>query len=156
MMTSDKLVPRCLRWIIMAVSGVCVLCCTPTIESRGQLPAAEALAQIQPGVQTKDDVQVILGTPSSFSVFGEEAWYYISSREERFAFYPPQELERKVIVIRFDNKGMVKEIQTYGLEDGQLIEHAYHTTQAAGSEISLLKQLLGNVGRFNKSKQHIE
>lgn len=143
--------------VVIAVSLMLFgIACTPVVESRGHLPTEEMLEQVQPGLQTREGVQSLLGSPSSFSVFGNEIWYYISSKEKNFAFYAPEELERKVIAIHFDPAGMVREIKAYGLEDGRAIEPVARVTPTAGSEMSLLQQLLGNLGRFNKSKQHTE
>ena len=154
MTMTDK---RLIRWASVILAGGLMLSgvgCTPVVENRGHLPTEEMLEKVQPGLQTRESVQTLLGTPSSFSVFGEEIWYYISSKEKNFAFYAPEELERKVIAIHFDPAGMVREIKAYGLEDGRAIEPVARVTPTAGSEMSLLQQLLGNLGRFNKSKQH--
>lgn len=144
------------KWIA-AVGGLAVMAslaaCAPVVESRGNLPNPELLAQIKPGLQTKEDVGALLGTPSSTAVFGEETWYYISSREEHFAFYKPKELDRQVVAIRFDQGGAVSEIKTLTLKDGKVIDPVDRTTPTAGSEMGFLQQIFGNVGRFNKDKK---
>ncbi len=145
------------RTWIAAVGGlaltVALPACAPTIENRGNLPNPELLAQVKPGLQTKEDVSTLLGTPSSTAVFGDETWYYISSREEHYAFYKPKELERQVVIVRFDKGGLVSEVKSLTLQDGKEIKMVDRTTPTAGSEMGLLQQLFGNVGRFNKDKK---
>ncbi len=140
-------------WLI-ATGGLVALIpgCTPAVENRGYLPATEALAQIQPGMQTREGVLAVLGTPSSLAAFGKDMWYYISSREQNFAFYRPEELERKVIAVLFDDAGIVKDVKVYGLEDGQSLMPVTRVTPTAGSEMSLLQQLIGNIGRFHEQR----
>ena len=92
----------------------------------------------------------MLGSPSSIATFGEEVWYYISSQTETIAFYEPEIIDQKVVAITFDSTGKVKTIRTYGLEDAQDIEPVARTTPTGGRAITVLEQLVGNLGRFTK------
>ena len=123
--------------------------CTPRIAVRGNLPDPDLLADVEVGHVNKRDVAEMLGSPSSIAPFNGETWYYISERTETVAFFKPEVLERKVIIIRFDEKGLVKEKKSFGLEAGQDIEMVARVTPTAGKELSLIKQLFGNIGRFN-------
>ncbi|MBF0561924.1 MAG: outer membrane protein assembly factor BamE [Alphaproteobacteria bacterium] len=129
-----------------------VAACSSIIENRGNSPSADFLSQIKPGVQTKEDVSSLLGTPSTTSNFGDETWYYISGREEYYAFFYPEELERKIISVHFDAHGVVTDLKTYGLKDGRIIQPVEQTTPTAGTEMTVLQQFLGNVGRFSNTK----
>ena len=90
----------------------------------------------------------MFGSPSSVSTFGNENWYYISERTETTAFYAPEVVDRKVVVISFDDKGVVRDFASLGLEDGRIIELVERKTPTAGNEITFLQQLFGNLGRF--------
>ncbi len=137
---------------LLAATALTVLlsACAPNIVQRGNLPAPELLTKIQPGVQSRNQVADILGSPSSVATFGEEVWYYISSQTETVAFYEPEIIELLVEAITFDDAGKVKNIRTYGLEDAQEIEPVARTTPTGGREITILEQLIGNLGRFSK------
>ncbi len=124
--------------------------CTPTIDVRGNVPAPERLAEVKAGKVTRSDVQALLGTPSSTSTFGDENWYYISSKVQTYAFYKPEELERQVVAISFDQRGVVKDVQTLTLKDGKVVSMESRETPTAGRDMSILEQLVGNVGKFNK------
>lgn len=126
-----------------------MVACAPTIDSRGNMPSPERLAQIQPGRFTKSDVTALLGTPASTSVFGDDRWYYISSKIETFAFFKPEELERQVVVIDFDKRGSVASVQKLTLDDGRMVDISSRETPTAGRDMTVLEQLLGNVGKFN-------
>lgn len=125
--------------------------CTPRIATHGNLPDPEKLAEIVPGKVSRDEVAEILGSPSSIAAFNQETWYYISERMETTAFLAPDVIERKVVVVRFDDKGVVASVETLGLGDGRSVELVDRTTPSAGNEMTVLEQLLGNMGRFNAS-----
>lgn len=124
--------------------------CTPTVDSRGNLPHPEDLAKITAGKTTRDEVQVLLGTPSSTLNYGGESWQYISSVFETSAFFKPELKDRKVVAIYFDDNGIVKTMTYKGLEDGKEIVLVDRETPTAGKELSILEQLMGNIGRFSK------
>ena len=127
--------------------------CAENIDPRGNAPLPDALAQIQPGRVTRSDVVALIGTPATASLFGEEHWYYISSHFQTIAFYAPEELDRQVIVIDFDKTGTVTAVRHLGLDDGKEVAMVDRTTPAPGKELSLLEQLLGNVGKFSNTSK---
>jgi outer membrane protein assembly factor BamE (lipoprotein component of BamABCDE complex) len=58
-------------------------------------------------------------------------------------------LEQNVAVVEFDDKGFVRDIRRYTLEDGVVINPVTRKTPAVGKELSFLEQIFGNIGRFN-------
>lgn len=133
--------------LMLALAGTA---CAPTIETRGNLPHPEVLAQVQPGKTSRDEVQALLGTPSSTVSYGDETWHYISARSEQVAFFEPKFVERKVVSISFDPRGMVKTVTMHDLDDGMQIDLVERETPTAGKELNVLEQMLGNLGRFSK------
>ncbi|MBI4969433.1 MAG: outer membrane protein assembly factor BamE [Rhodospirillales bacterium] len=126
--------------------------CSPTIDVRGNLPNPDQLVLVKPGDVNRDDVANMLGTPSSTAVFDDETWYYISMRTETKTFFKPKVLERRVVAVRFDPKGMVKDVRTYTLDDGREIKPIDRETPTAGNEMTFLEQMFGNVGKFSSQK----
>ncbi len=125
--------------------------CSPTVDMRGNQPLPEHLAEIKPGRYTKSDVVALIGTPATVGPFSDDHWYYISSKFETFAFLKPEEIERQVVVIDFDKSGTVTNLRKLSLADGESVDMAAGETPTAGKELSVLEQLLGNVGKFNSS-----
>lgn len=126
--------------------------CSSRIDQRGNLPDSDMLANVEVGHINKQGVQDVLGTPSSVGLFDGETWYYISERTETTAFFTPVVLERKVIVIKFDDKGVVSAMNTLTLDDARQIEMVDRRTPTAGNEYGILRQLFGNLGRFEGGK----
>ncbi len=123
--------------------------CSPRVDVRGNLPDPERLSEIAPGEQTRQEVAQILGTPSSVAMFDKETWYYVSQRTETIAFFKPEIMERNVVVLQFDEKGIVSDIRKLGVEDGKDVLPVDRTTPTSGNTLSLWDQIFGNFGRFN-------
>jgi outer membrane protein assembly factor BamE (lipoprotein component of BamABCDE complex) len=121
--------------------------CAPVQTYSGFLPERNdvLIPDPEPGVDTRTTVQQRFGSPSTTAVFDQTAWYYISSVQERVAFYTPQTTERRVMVVRFDGE-TVTAVEKFGLERGRLVSYSGETTPTRGRELGLLEQLLGNVG----------
>jgi len=150
------MVPRFITFRRFSIfAAVCVVAlstaaCATRIDTRGNLPDPDRLAEIKPGVQTKEDVADLLGSPSSVTPFGSNTWYYISNRTETFAFFAPEVVDRHIIMVRFGDDGKVAGVDKIGLEAGRKIHPVDRVTPTHGNEISAIEQLIGNLGRFKK------
>jgi outer membrane protein assembly factor BamE (lipoprotein component of BamABCDE complex) len=58
-----------------------------------------------------------------------------------------------VIYIAFDAADRVESIGTLDLDDGKKIVFVDRTTPTAGQRITILQQLIGNLGRFAPQEQ---
>jgi outer membrane protein assembly factor BamE (lipoprotein component of BamABCDE complex) len=121
------------------------------VESRGYTLEEANINQLQPKVSTKDDVLRVLGTPSSKSYFGNDTWFYISSKAEKVAFMNAKTIEQHVIGIEFNEAGTITSLQQYSLSDARKVQFAKESTPTEGSDLTAVGQILGNVGRFNPS-----
>jgi len=127
--------------------------CSPRVDQRGNLPDPDAVLQVQPGIHDRTQVAEILGSPSTVGTFDDKTWYYISKRTETIAFLDPDVVDQEVLVVKFDDAGVVSDMRLYGLEDGRLVEPVGRETPTSGQELTLLQQLLGNLGRFNEGSE---
>jgi outer membrane protein assembly factor BamE (lipoprotein component of BamABCDE complex) len=122
--------------------------CAPVQTYSGFLPERNdvEIADPQPGVDTRSTVQQRFGSPSTTAIFDQTAWYYVSSVQERVAFYDSETTERRVMVVRFDGD-TVSAVEKFGLERGRLVNYNDEVTPTRGRELGILEQLLGNVGQ---------
>jgi len=123
--------------------------CSPRIDQRGNVPDPDDVLAIQPGVDDKAKVFQLLGSPSTAGTFDDKIWYYISKRTATIAFLEPAVLDQEVLEIKFDDGGLVKDMKLYGVEDGKVIDPVARVTPTGGQELTFMKQLLGNIGKFN-------
>lgn len=105
----------------------------------------QASADVRPG-QTAEQVLVSLGTPSTTSTVGGDAWYYISQKTNRsIAFMKPEVLDQRIYAVYFDKSKKVTRISNYGLRDGRVVDYATGTTPTVGADAGLLKGMFTNV-----------
>jgi outer membrane protein assembly factor BamE (lipoprotein component of BamABCDE complex) len=120
--------------------------CAPIKDVRGYVPDEEKLASVKVGADTRDSVQEKLGTPSSTAAFGDPTWYYISTEQERYAFFQPEVTKRQILAVQFSEDGKVEDIRQYGIDDGQVFALVDRETPSRGKEMSFLQQVFGNMG----------
>ena len=54
-------------------------------------------------------------------------------------------VDRTVLAVHFDQRGVVRDIERYGLEDGRIVNLTTRTTETGGRELGVLEQLFGNL-----------
>jgi outer membrane protein assembly factor BamE (lipoprotein component of BamABCDE complex) len=127
--------------------------CAPEVSTHGYRPDAAALAQLEPGRTTRDEALQLLGSPSSVATFDEQVWYYVSQRTERMSFYQEEVVDQQVLAITFDDRGVIRSIERQELADARALALVERETPTSGSELSMLEQFLGNLGRFNPEQE---
>lgn len=125
--------------------------CAPIVTMSGNKPDQEQMSELKPGHHDRDDVAEIMGSPSSITSFKPETWYYISKRTERIAFLAPTLKESEVVALVFNERGILQEIKTIGMEARRDIAPVERITPTTGTEMGVIEQLMGNFGRFNNA-----
>lgn len=123
--------------------------CSGHIATRGNTPDPERLVEIQPKEISKDGVQELLGSPSTVGSYEKlDTWVYFSEKTETFAFFEPKVVERKIVVIQFDDKGIVSKVRTLGINDSKSIDPIARKTPSAGEELTVFEQIKTNIDKF--------
>lgn len=121
--------------------------CMPISTYSGFQAIEERPADVKVGEDTKSTVMSKLGSPSATSTFDPNTWFYISQLTDRVAFYKPRVARRDVVAIHFNKETeQVASVDTYTLRDGKVIAYNGRETPTRGREMTILEQLLGNVG----------
>jgi len=138
------------RHTTLFILGVAVAAsaCTPVVRRHGYVAEQTPLSAIQPDVDTKSSVLENFGNPSTTGVFEKETWYYITNVRQQLGYLQPEASARSVVAVRFDDAGLVSEVETYDLSDSRQVRMVGRTTPTRGRELTILEQLLGNVGRL--------
>ncbi|BBK36798.1 outer membrane protein assembly factor BamE [Allostella sp. ATCC 35155] len=137
----------------LLLAGVALGACAPIVNQHGHQIATEKLAEIRPGATTKDEVQQILGTPSTLSTFNDRSWFYVSRRTAQVAFFAPETKSQETVAIDFDASGVVAGVRQFDLRDSQPVEHVARQTPSVGKEMTFIEQLIGNIGKFNTGRR---
>ena len=132
---------------VLVTGALLTGCSTTVISAHGQVIRPQQMALLEPGHQSKMDVQRILGTPSSVSAFDDQQWLYISSKTVSKPLRPNQLQERRVLVVNFDKDGKLINFTEKSLNDGRDIAPDSRETPTQGQSPGILDQMLQNLGR---------
>lgn len=129
--------------MLLAASAIALAAgaCTPTVDLRGNRAEPENLQSVRVGSTSKQEVARILGSPSNVSTFDNNIWYYISKREERFAFFQPEVKQQEVVEIRFDDTGTVQQVYRYDQQDARDVEMVSRKTPTRGAEPGFFRSM---------------
>lgn len=138
--------------VCLALTLTALGACTADYRTHGYLPVEEDLQQIVPGVDTKGSVEDLVGVPASSGVLSSSGYYYIESEIKHFAWKKPQVVDRQILAITFDDAGVVNNIVSYGLEDGNVVPLVKRVTKSGDGDIGFIKKLFGNIGGLSASE----
>ncbi len=140
-----------LRSAIAAGLLVAAAGCTDIYRNHGYVPPPADLALVEIG-DSQDEVAARVGRPGTTGVLDDSGWYYVRSRWRTYAYRAPVEVDRQVVAISFTDAGQVANVERFGLEDGNVVAISRRTTTSNTEGIGFLRQLLGNIGRFDASQ----
>jgi len=60
----------------------------------------------------------------------------------------PREIDRQLVAISFDTRGVVQNVERFTLEDGRVVAISRRVTDSNIKGISFIRQLLGNIGNI--------
>ena len=115
---------------------------------RGNRVDLDALKELTPGTSTKADATALLGSPTSKATFDDNRWIYISEVTQPRIARKQAVLSQEVVVLTFDQGGMLRDMEHLDQEDSLPIAIASRATPSPGSEASFFQQLFGNIGRY--------
>ena len=118
------------------------------VTHNGNMPSEERISQISVG-DTMGKVRSVLGSPSTVVSFDKNTWIYMSSDIKRVAFFAPEEINRDVLTIKFNDKDEVSEIIRLGQEDGNKVKISNDETETFGQEPGFFRKYFGGVGQYN-------
>lgn len=134
--------------VVAAALAVVVSGCTSVYRNHGYVPVDEDLAKIRLGVDTRESVIEAIGSPGASGVLNESGYYYVATRFRHSGLREPRPVSRELLAISFDTRGIARNIERYGLEDGRVIPLERRVTDTGASDSTFIRQLLGNLGRI--------
>ena len=118
------------------------------VNHNGNMPTEERIAKIKTG-STQDDVLHILGAPSAVISFDENTWIYMSSDIKRVAFKKPEEINRDILRLRFNNEDKVIEVARLNKDSGKELTPCADKTEVKGENLGFFRKYFGGVGQYN-------
>jgi outer membrane protein assembly factor BamE (lipoprotein component of BamABCDE complex) len=139
------------------IAGMLVLCLSltacswilPPPQTRGNKIDPDQLKELVPGTSTQADVTSLIGSPTQKATFDENSWLYITETTRPRIGQTLGVLDQGVVVLTFDERGVLAGIKKYTQADAIPVSVATRTTPSPGTEASFMQQLVGNIGKFS-------
>ena len=136
-------------WSAAALAAATLSACATLEDRHGYIPEQSSLDEVAVGRDTRETVALLLGRPGTEGIVDQSGWYYVRSDYERFLWREPVEVDREVVAISFNDRGVVSNVERYGLEDGAIVVLNRRVTDSNIAGVSFLRQLFSNFGNFN-------
>ncbi len=122
--------------------------CVPIYRHHGYVPTDEDLAAVVVGQTTEAELAALIGRPSAQGLLTGSGWFYVGSKFRQYGAMKAREVERTVVAISFDSRGVVSNVERFGLERGRIVVLSRRVTDPGVSGLSALRQILGNFGNI--------
>ena len=129
-------------FVVFLLAGF-VLSCTTNIKNHGYIPSSLDLETLVIGKDTKQSVSEKLGLPATIGLEG--AYYYIRSTFNAPGFKSAQLVNRTVVVLSFNPRNKLKNIETFGLDNGNFVRLDYRVTETGLDNKNILQQIMGSI-----------
>lgn len=139
------------RLSTMALAALLASGCASNRAHKGAVIDPQLVSAVQPGVDNKDSVTKLLGTPTLTGEFTPNDWYYVSRDTNELAFHNPHVTKQLVMLVRFDPKGNVASVQHTGKDLILNVNPSHRSTPTLGRKQSFFDQLFNNIGSVNST-----
>lgn len=141
------------RSVLRAAGMICLVtaltACAPIYRNHGYVPAEEDLAQLLVGKDTRETAAPKVGRPSTSGLLNDSGWFYVQSRWQQRGALAPQEIDRQVVALTFSERGVLQNVERFGLEKGQIVPLSRRVTETSVKSMGVLRQLFSNFGRLS-------
>ena len=134
---------------VTILAAAALSACVTLTEDHGFVPTEAELARVRVGLDTQTTVATLVGPPGVTGIVSDRGWYYVKSDFETFAYRAPVEVDREVVAISFDPRGVVSNVERFGLERGRVVALNRRVTDSDVQGITFLQQLFRNLGNFD-------
>ena len=132
-----------LRVSIVILLAVLVISCTKNIQNYGYIPSKSELETLVIGKDTEQSVSKKIGLPATAGLEG--SYYYVRSTFNAPGFKSAQLVDRTVVVLSFDKRKKLKNIETFNVDNGSFVRLDYRVTETGLNNKNILRQLLGSI-----------
>lgn len=135
--------------LLILLSLIAIISCAQN-EKRGYSFELSDYDLLKEGLNDKNDVINYMGNPSLINNEGDktqELWIYYSEDTEKFLFFKPTILDRKIITINFDKNDKINKIKNYGLSDENKIAFDSSYTKVESPKKGWWSEIFGNIGQ---------
>lgn len=136
------------KTILIALAATTCAACSPVVAQRGNMLEDYQVSEVKPGVSTRSEVLRTLGSPTTQSTFDPDVWYYIGQETEKRGILDPEVVKERIFLVAFDEEGTLQAFQEIDRKRMN-IPFERSKTPTHGNDITVMQELLGNLGKFN-------
>ena len=116
-----------LRAYVVILFASFAFSCTTNIKNHGYVPSKSDLEALVIGKDNKQSVSKKIGLPATAGLEG--AYYYVRSTLNAPGFKSAQLVGRTVVVVSFDERNKLKNIETFNVDNGNFVRLDYRITE---------------------------
>ena len=125
--------------------------CGGEYRNHGYMPMKVDVDALVIGVDTREEIVELLGTPSIDGAVTDQAIYYVRSRVQHRGYTRPNEIGREVLVLSFGKNQILRNVERFGIDQGKLVPLEHRVTQTLGGNRNIFQEIIGSIGGFNPS-----
>ena len=129
-------------YVVILLTSV-LLSCTTNIKKHGYIPSKSELETLVIGKDTKQSIAKKIGLPATAGLEG--AYYYVRSTFNAPGFKSAQLVDRTVVVLSFDQRSKLKNIETFNVDNGNFVRLDYRITETGLDNKNILQQIIGSI-----------
>jgi outer membrane protein assembly factor BamE (lipoprotein component of BamABCDE complex) len=99
---------------------------------------------------TKQEAVEILGTPSFYSTFDDNIWYYVNIKKTNVSAFKKGTVHYNILQLTFKDDTLQRMHMTTG--DNNVFNFNTGKTPTYGDNVSVLKDFMHNLGKYNQKK----
>ena len=134
---------------LILISILFLTSCSKITEFNGFDPGSETLATLDKGKKSKSNIKELLGEPTMVQGKNGNTWIYFGQEKEQLAFLKPKLISRTVILLTFNNSGILNSKEIYTMKDSMIIDINSNKVVSGGRKLTILQQIFGNIGNFS-------
>ena len=129
-------------YVVILLTSV-FLSCTKNIKNHGYIPSKSDLETLVIGKDTKQSIAKKIGLPATAGLEG--AYYYVRSTFNAPGFKSAQLVDRTVVVLSFDQRSKLRNIETFNVDNGNFVRLDYRVTETGLDNKNILQQIIGSI-----------
>ena len=133
-----------IRVIVVLVFACFAFSCTTNIRTHGYIPSKSELESLMIGKDNKQSVSEKIGLPATAGWEGSY-FYYVRSTLNSPNLISDQLIERTVVLISFDERSLLKNIETFSVDNATIVRLDYRVTETGLDNKNIIQQIIRSI-----------
>lgn len=132
------------RIVVVLVFACFAFSCTTNIRNHGYIPSKSELDNLMIGKDNKQSVSKKIGIPATAGWEGSY-YYYVRSTLNSPNLVSDQLIERTVVLISFDERSLLKNIETFSVDNATIVRLDYRVTETGLDNKNIIQQIIRSI-----------